>query len=205
MGGGGDLWMVLRHSINAGLVVGIPRRGGTLTPYLMQKNFLHWEMAGTQKLLAWAIAPGCGCSRQSHLVEFVLPNFPPKISLIVKFVNFTNYFKLFHFKVVISYKYPTTQAQVLDMLTEQCENHDQNQNRNLCDELREKQKAKTRCNILIRLPFSTTYRVSICVCFPGLYSTPFSMYCVTQGAHTGSGLLYKWQCYNGPFKIRSFF
>ena len=97
MGGGGDLWMVLRHSMNAGLVVGIPRRSGTLTPYLMQKNFLHWEMAGTQKLLAWAIAPGCGCSRQSHLVEFVLPNFPPKISLTVKFVNLTNYFKLFHF------------------------------------------------------------------------------------------------------------
>ena len=91
-------------------------------------------------------------------------------------------------KVVISYKYPTTEAQVLDMLTEQCENHDQNQNRNPCDELREKQKAKTRCNILIRLPFSTTYRVSICVCLPGLYSTPFSMYCVTQGAHTGDNV-----------------
>ena len=55
LGGGGDLRMILCHSMNTGSVMAIPWGGGdTQTlPTLYKKiclNFLYWQVVGTQKL-----------------------------------------------------------------------------------------------------------------------------------------------------------
>ena len=73
--------------------------------------------------------------------------------------------------MIISFKYPTTLAQVLDMSTEQCENHHQNQDRNPRDELLDKQKAKTECNILIRPHFPTHTDYTFVYAPDGLHGT----------------------------------